>query len=245
MYMSAIDLLKFILVFGFLLYACKLDIESRIVPNRVWKYMLILTLPITIFQIVTELQPQLFYMLAGIQILMVVSLAYFLYYIGAYGGADAKALMCLSIIFPFYPTFNGFPMLNFGFGSFAFSTLANSVIAAPALLIGMFIRNLAVEGVRGLKGNLLYYLTGYKAKVDNLPKFHNLLEYVDENGKLRRVRRAVEPDEELIERLRRKKIETVWVTPALPFLVFITAGYIAAFFLGDLLYLLISNISSW
>ncbi|WP_290596647.1 MULTISPECIES: A24 family peptidase C-terminal domain-containing protein [unclassified Archaeoglobus] len=243
--MSAIDLLKFILVFGFLLYACKLDIESRIVPNRVWKYMLILTLPITIFQIVTELQPQLFYMLAGIQILMVVSLAYFLYYIGAYGGADAKALMCLSVIFPFYPTFNGFPMLNFGFGSFAFSTLANSVIAAPALLIGMFIRNLAVEGVRGLKGNFLYYLTGYKAKVDNLPKFHNLLEYVDENGKLRRVRRAVEPDEELIERLRGKKIETVWVTPALPFLVFITAGYIAAFFLGDLLYLLISNISSW
>jgi len=243
--MSAIDLLKFILVLGFLLYACKLDVESRIVPNRVWKYMLIITLPIVIFQIVTEPLPQLFYMLAGIQVLMVISLAYLLYYIGAYGGADAKALMCLSVIFPFYPTFNGFPILNFGFGSFAFSTLANSVIAAPALLVGMFIRNLVVEGVRDLKGNLLYYLTGYKAKVDSLPKFHNLLEYVDEDGKLRRVKRAVELNEELVERLRRKKIETVWVTPALPFLIFITAGYVAAFFLGDLLYLFISNISSW
>ncbi len=243
--MSAIDLLKFILVLGFLVYACKLDVESRIVPNRVWKYMLIITLPIVIFQIVTEPLPQLFYMLAGIQVLIVISLAYLLYYIGAYGGADAKAIMCLSIIFPFYPTFNGFPILNFGFGSFAFSTLANSVIAAPALLVGMFIRNLVVEGVGDLKGNLLYYLTGYKAKVDSLPKFHNLLEYVDEDGKLIRVKRAVEPNEELIERLRREKIETVWVTPALPFLVFITAGYVAAFFLGDLLYLFISNISSW
>ena len=243
--MSAIDLLKFILVLGFLVYACKLDVESRIVPNRVWKYMLIITLPIVIFQIVTEPLPQLFYMLAGIQVLIVISLAYLLYYIGAYGGADAKALMCLSVIFPFYPTFNGFPILNFGLGSFAFSTLANSVIAAPALLVGMFIRNLVVEGVGDLKGNLLYYLTGYKAKVDSLPKFHNLLEYVDEDGKLIRVKRAVEPNEELIERLRREKIETVWVTPALPFLVFITAGYVAAFFLGDLLYLFISNISSW
>ena len=243
--MSAIDLLKFILVLGFLVYACKLDVASRIVPNRVWKYMLIITLPIVIFQIVTEPLPQLFYMLAGIQVLIVISLAYLLYYIGAYGGADAKAIMCLSIIFPFYPTFNGFPILNFGFGSFAFSTLANSVIAAPALLVGMFIRNLVVEGVGDLKGNLLYYLTGYKAKVDSLPKFHNLLEYVDEDGKLIRVKRAVEPNEELIERLRREKIETVWVTPALPFLVFITAGYVAAFYLGDLLYLFISNISSW
>ncbi len=240
--MPVIDLIKFILVLGFLLYACKLDIESRIVPNRVWKYMLVVTLPFTVFQIITEPRPELYYMLTGIQILMVISLAYFLYYIGAYGGADAKAIMCLAVIFPFYPAYHGFPILNFGFGSFAFSTLANSVLAAPALLAGMFIRNLIVEGVRELKGNFLYYLTGYRVKVQNLPKFHNLLEYVDEGGKFRRVRRAVEPDGEMIERLIKRKVDEVWVTPALPFLVFITAGYIVAFTFGDLLYLLISKV---
>ncbi|MBO8179038.1 MAG: prepilin peptidase [Archaeoglobus sp.] len=239
-----LDLIKFLIVLGFLLYACKLDLESRIIPNRVWKYMLLVSLPITGYQLVTSDYLMIHYMVAGFFVLMVIALSYALYLIGAYGGADAKAIMCLAVIFPFYPTFNGFPMLNQGF-SFAFSTLANSVIAAPLLLIFMFFRNLVREGWRGLRGNVLYYFTGYRADVKNLPKFHNLLEFVDENGEFKRVRRAVEPDERMLERLRKSGVEKVWVTPALPFLIFITAGYIVAFIFGDLLYLPISTILSW
>ncbi len=237
-----IDLIKFSIVLAFLLYSCKLDIESRIVPNRVWKYMLATVIPIVTFQLLTQRYPEIYYLVALLQVLMVISLAYILYYIGAYGGADAKAIMCLAVIFPFYPSFNGFPFLNMGFGSFAFSTLANSVLAAPALLIAMFIRNLIVEGVKGLRGNLLYYMTGYRVKVDSIPKFHNLLEFVDENGRFRRVRRAVEPDDAMLRRLQKSGVKAVWVTPALPFLVFITAGYIIAFTVGDLLYFIISKI---
>ena len=239
-----LDLIKFLIVLGFLLYACKLDLESRIIPNRVWKYMLLVSLPITGYQLVTSDYLMIHCMVAGFFVLMVIALSYALYLIGAYGGADAKAIMCLAVIFPFYPTFNGFPMLNQGF-SFAFSTLANSVIAAPLLLIFMFFRNLVREGWRGLRGNVLYYFTGYRADVKNLPKFHNLLEFVDENGEFKRVRRAVEPDERMLERLRKSGVEKVWVTPALPFLIFITAGYIVAFIFGDLLYLPISTILSW
>jgi preflagellin peptidase FlaK len=135
-------------------------------------------------------------------------------------------------------------VLGQGF-SFAFSTLANSVVAAPLLLLFMFFRNLAREGVKSLKGNLLYYFTGYRADVSNLPKFHNLLEFIDEKGEFKRVRRAVEPDDRMLSRLRKSGVDKVWVTPALPFLIFITAGYIVAFILGDLLYLLISTILSW
>ncbi len=204
--------------------------------------MLATVIPIVIFQLLTERYPEIYYLVALIQVLMVVSLAYILYYIGAYGGADAKAIMCLAVLFPFYPTYDGLPFLNMGFGSFAFSTLANSVLAAPALLIAMFVRNLVVEGVRGLKGNLLYYMTGYRVRVDSIPKFHNLLEYIDESGRFRRVRRAVEPDDAMLRRLRKSGVEAVWVTPALPFLVFITAGYIIAFTVGDLLYFIISKI---
>lgn len=239
-----LDLVKFLVVLGFLIYACKLDLESRIVPNRVWKYMLLASLPITAYQLATSNYLMIQYTVAGFFVLMVITLSYVLYLIGAYGGADAKAIMCLAAIFPFYPTFNGFPLLNQGF-SFAFSTLANSVIAAPFLLIFMFLRNLTREGWRELKGNVLYYFTGYRAEVKNLPKFHNLLEFVDENGEFKRVRRAVEPDEDMIERVKKSGVEKVWVTPSLPFLIFLTAGYIVAFIFGDLLYLVISTILSW
>jgi len=243
-FMPALDLVKFMVVLGFLLYSCKLDLNSRIVPNRVWKYMVMVTLPLTVLQLIVEPKPVLYYIIAGIQVLMIISLSYLLYHIGAYGGADAKAIMCLAVIFPFYPAYNGFPVLNMGFGSFAFATLANSVLAAPILLFGMFIRNIAVEGVKGLRNNFLYYLTGYRVNVRDLPKFHNLLEYVDERGEFRRVRRAIEPNDEIIRRLLKRNIDVVWVTPALPFLVFITAGYIVAFIFGDLLYLLISKVTT-
>ncbi len=236
------DLVKFLVVLAFLLYSCKLDVESRIVPNKVWKYMLASTLPITILQLVTERYPEIYYLVALLMALMVISLAYLLYYIGAYGGADAKAIMCLAVIFPFYPTYNSFPILNMGFGSFAFSTLANSVLAAPVLLVAMFIRNLIVEGVKEMRGNVLYYMTGYRVSASKIPKFHNLLEYIDERGKLVRVRRAVEPDDAMLRRLEKSGMKTVWVTPALPFLLFITAGYAIAFIVGDLLYFIISKI---
>ncbi len=239
-----LDLAKFLVVLGFLIYACKLDLESRIVPNRVWKYMLLASLPITVYQLFTEKHFIFEYTIAGIFVVMVIALSYALYLIGAYGGADAKAIMSLALIFPFYPTFNGFPLLGPGF-SFAFSTLANSVVAAPILLLIMFLRNLAKEGIKSLKGNVLYYFTGYRAEVSNLPEFHNLFEFIDEDGEFRRVRKAVEPDEKMLDRLKRSGVEKVWVTPALPFLLFITAGYIVAFILGDLLYLLISTILSW
>ena len=239
-----LDLVKFLLVLVFLLYACKLDLESRIVPNRVWKYMLLSSIPITAYQLATSYYLMVHYLVAVFFVLMVIALSYALYLIGAYGGADAKAIMCLALIFPFYPTFSNFPLFGHSF-SFAFSTLANSVVAAPFLMIFMFLRNIVREGWRGLRGNVLYYFTGYRAEVKNLPKFHNLLEFIDENEEFKRVRRAVEPDERMLERLKRSGVEKVWVTPALPFLIFITAGYIVAFIFGDLLYLLISTILSW
>jgi len=236
-----LDLVKFILVLGFLLYSCKLDLESRTVPNKVWKFMLVATTPITAYQLIFGDYSAIEYIIAGVFVLIVIALSYALYLIGAYGGADAKAIMALAVIFPFYPTYNNFPMFKAFSFSFAFSTLANSVIAAPFMLLLMFFRNLAREGVNGLRGNVLYYFTGYRVSSRRIPKFHNLLEFVDEDGRLRRVRRAVEPDERMLERLRKSDIE-IWVTPALPFILFITAGYVLAFFVGDILYLLISTI---
>jgi preflagellin peptidase FlaK len=241
--MQEIHLIKFIVTLSFLLYACKLDLESRIVPNRIWKYMLLVILPLVVFELYLSNLTFQHVVFALFQFGMMFSLSYLLYRVGAYGGADAKAIMVLSALFPFYPYYNGFPLLNTGFGVFAFSTLANSVIAAPLLPLLVFFRNLAREGLN-IRGNLLYYFVGYRVPVDKIPEFHNLFEYFDESGRLIRVKRAVEPDKATIARLKKfaelKKMKKVWVTPALPFLLFITAGYVIAFFVGDLLFHLIS-----
>lgn len=204
--------------------------------------MLIATIPITAYQLydfaIINLR---LLILAFFGILFVFLLAYLLYRMNAYGGADAKALMCLAVIFPFYPEFGTFPVLNNGFGIFSFSVLSNSVIFAPGLIIGLLFRNLIKEGFRNFLKNPLYFIAGYRIPVEKI-RFHNLFEFIDDNGELRRVKRAIEPNDELISRLKKSQIEKVWVTPALPFIIFITFGYAIAFLIGDVLFLLISFI---
>ncbi|MDI9643086.1 MAG: A24 family peptidase C-terminal domain-containing protein [Archaeoglobales archaeon] len=240
--MNFLELVKIIIVLCFLIYACKLDLKSRIIPNKVWKFMLIFTIPITAFQVYeTALREQLLIIFAFIGAVFMISFSYVLYRMNAYGGADAKALMCLAVIFPFYPDLGAFPVINNGFGIFSFSVLANSVIFAPFLMFGLLFRNLSREGPRGFIKNPLYYIAGYKIPVEKIG-FHNLFEFVDEKGELKRVRRAVEPNEEIIARLKKSGLQKVWATPALPFIIFITFGYITAVFLGDVLFLAISFI---
>lgn len=240
--MNLLELAKVFIVLCFLLYACRLDLKTRIIPNRVWKFMLITTIPITayqIYEVAISNRTILFWALFGV--VFIILLAYLLYRMNAYGGADAKALMCLAVIFPLYPELGDFPVINTGFGIFAFSVLANSVIFAPLLMFGLLFRNLIIEGLGGFLKTPLYYIAGYRIPVEKI-HFHNLFEFVDKKGELRRVRRAVEPNEELISRLKKSKIEKVWVTPALPFIIFITFGYTIAILLGDVLFFVISLI---
>jgi preflagellin peptidase FlaK len=247
MILTTIYLSKCSIALVFLLYACLLDLRERRVPNRLWKYMIIAIIPFVIAEFLAGKHGFYDILFACLQFALVFGLAYGLYYLGAYGGADAKALIVLSLLFPFYPTLNfqsfTLPFLNTGFGVFAFSTLSNSVISAPALVLVLFIRNLVKEGLKEIKGNLFYYFIGYRADAANLPKFHNLLEYVDSKGKVVRLRRGIEPDDEVLYRLEKAyskgTIREIWVTPGLPFLIFITAGFLTSIIAGNLLFELI------
>jgi len=226
-------IVKISLAIPFLLYACKIDLEERRVPNKVWKYMLILFLPIVFIEYIVVKFNLIF---AALQFLLIFSLSYLLYQSGMWGGADAKALIVLSASFPVFPEISALPLLNKGFGILAFSTLSNSVIFSPAVVIYVFLKNLK----SGLKnGNPIYYFTGYQVDADKIPRFHNLLEFIDK-GKIIRVKKGIEPDEKMLMGLKKAKkagrIDKVWVTPGLPFLVFITAGFLISAIIGDILF---------
>ncbi|MCC6027294.1 MAG: prepilin peptidase [Archaeoglobus sp.] len=240
-YTGIAEILKIFLVSIFLLYACHLDIKTRTVPNKVWKAMLALISPFLAYQVYHYLNFPFLLISSFAGVIFMVFLSYLLYAMNAYGGADAKALMCLSIAFPFYPELSPF-LLNRGIGVFSFSVLANSVIFAPFIMVAILFRNLLTEGFKGFFKHPIYYVAGYRIPVEKIG-FHNLFEFVDENGKLRRVRRAVESDREKILRLKKAGIEKVWVTPALPFIVFITFGFFVAIFFGDLVVALILTFS--
>ncbi len=233
-----IDLIKVAIALAVLVKASVYDIREREIPDKLWVIMISAGFALSMIQFV--LKPfNLF--LATLQFALIFAISNLMFYLLNFGGADAKALISLAVMFPKYPRIFCFPISNTGFGMFAFTVLANSVFVAPFLALVMFIKNIGERD-----GKLIYRFIGVKVDADRIPRFYNLLEYVDENWRLVRVVKGVEPDERMLKRLKEAKrrgiVDKVWVTPALPFIVFITAGFLVAVVFGDIVFWLIRTL---
>jgi len=246
----------------FLFYASWSDLKTREVSNWVWVvYAPIGAILSVILLYLFDFSYDMLYVF-GISVSVVSVLAVALFYAGAFGGADAKALICLSLTLPFYPS-NFLPLTSVTL-LFPLSVFSNGIIlAALSVLYALFrnafwrqrthrrlFENLEHES-KGRK--VLALLSGYKIPMDKLEKSSFLypLEDVEvlEEGETRRkliVFPKDEEREEIVNRIlaeaKQEKIEYVWATPGLPMLVFITAGLITALFLGDFVWLVLSHL---
>jgi len=182
-----------------------------------------------------------------------------LFYAGAFGGADAKALICLSLALPSYPTYLLEPPQNIVSPIFPIIVFTNAVFLAALTVVYAVLRNLLWKS-RNEKGlfeglekesigrKILALLCGYKVKITQLETVEHLypLEdiYVTETGESRRRLLVFPKDEEregIVERILKAadegKLENeVWATPGLPLLIFITAGLIVSLTFGDIVW---------
>jgi preflagellin peptidase FlaK len=244
-----IEILKILFSMPFLLYSCYSDLESRRVSNKVWKYMLTTGSVFILYELFT----------VGISYLMqlvfsgvvVFTVVYILFQFGAFGGGDAKGLIVLSVLFPTYPVFkiSGeiYPLLGLPpVGLFAFTVFGNALLLTTLVPLGMFCYNLLHFSPEMVK-NPLYMFIGYRTEISSLKnkKHLGLLEKfeLDETGSLKRgfVRTGLNFDAdqkpELEEYLKKGLIgKDIWVTPGLPFMLSITAGFITAVIFGDLIF---------
>ncbi len=223
---------KTIVAFVFLSIASWYDIKSRLIPNTVWKYMLALLIPTNVIEFIFFRYNVSTMLFAITQFVFVTALAYTLYAVKAFGGADSKALIVLSASFPVYPKIGIFPLMG-GSGIFALAVLANAASVAPFLMLYNFARNVASIGTKDLRKYTLYYFIGRRVRIDSIPKFHNLLEYI-ENDRIKRLKVGIEPTDEKLMELRRKGVEYVWTTPAIPFITYLTIGFVTALLLGSI-----------
>ena len=169
----------------------------------------------------------------------------------AFGGGDAKGLIVLSILFPTYPVFkiSGeiYPLLGLPpVGLFTFTVLGNALLLTTIVPLGMFCYNLLHFSPEMVK-KPLYMFIGYRTEISSLKnkKHLGLLEKfeLDETGSLkRRLARTglnfdADQKPELEEYLKKGLIgRDIWVTPGLPFMLSITAGFITAVIFGDLIF---------
>jgi len=165
------------------------------------------------------------------------------------GGADAKLLLVLSIIFPIYPMINNIFPLIMPLNLFGFSVLGNAVAVSMIIPFGFVIYNLLRSGLKIDKP--FYAFIGYKSKISELANKHIWLiqDFEEINGKIvSHFRRGgLEIDENIITKLKsfQKKgliEDEIWVTPQLPFMIPISIGFFIAIIYGDILFELVKFI---
>jgi len=169
-----------------------------------------------------------------------------------FGGADAWALIFISLCvptFPFTPLF-GIPPLGF----LAFSALINALLLNLAAPLAIFVINL----VRGNRAPLMYMFFGFPVRGEAIQKEWGFVmeDFVEKNGAVSRkfigfwdaIRRMYigegrvytkdlreHPEEYTRELALYRKAGTVWISYAVPFIIPIMAGFVSALIFGDFL----------
>jgi len=239
----------YLVVFSLLVlaYACYSDIRKRSVSNIVWLVVMGLGIALagygTVVQGMSFLTPLIF----SVVITGVVSYGFFR--LGLFGAADAKALICIAVLFPSLPMFNvfsyHFPLFDTYIPivfPFAPMVILNAAVLALAVPILLFFRNLHSLGLKEFMGNASLCFVAYRVNIDELRsgRFARLAHTYDEiDGHLtRRYSLGEIPlNSAAIRRLKAYHVEGkvaagVWVTPELPFILFIALGFITCCLLG-------------
>ena len=249
-----------------LLYSSWSDYKTREVSNWVWAVYAPIAIALSVSDLLLFDQSKI--ILFGVSVGFTVGLAFLLFYTGAFGGADSKALMCIAFSLPFAPVALFTPVIANSLSPVAqviypMTIFSNGVLFAAASCLYMVLRNYVWHKRNGkemftgtlahesIGKKILILITGYKMSIAKLKeKWHIFpMEDVEVEGESEPKRKLVViPSEEgrdgIVDRLSNAvqagKIDTyVWATPGLPMLIFITAGLIVALLCGDLLWILV------
>ncbi len=245
------------------------DYHTRRVPRSEWPFLAALgvaLLPIEAYHVVTTAGVSLgaYAARVGVSIVVVGGIGIGLYLAGAWGMADAKALLVLSILLPTTPAYSTplgtLPLAAPPLDVLSLAVVSNSIVLAGAYPLAMAARNLRA-GRFGWRS-----FVARPAPASELPELHGQVGGLDldvlrayfnwsdtaasELGRVDEEQAAAFLSEydgptygataaDLRDGVNAvAENRTVWVTPGVPFLVPIFAGVVSALTVGDLLALL-------
>ncbi len=218
--MSELDLARFIVGISLLSYAAYTDLKTREASNKIWLLMGLLGILFLIFE-----QPDA--MKTAISIAVSIPLALLLYVFGM-GGADVKAMWAVTLLSPLPPSFYGLPYFVSPMFIFPLTFLINSLLLVSFLPLAFFLYN-------SKRGDISFpqCLFGYRMEVEKAKKsFVWSMEKEDGSKGIMPVKNF-----DFDSAGSSKKI---WVTPKMPFLVFMAFGFLLSFTFGDILFFILS-----
>ena len=212
-------------------YASFTDIKTRRASNLNWLVMGAIGGILLVIQYFTvEFNGQEMYL---IFIPIMIGLVYLLFQMRLiFGGADAKALMALAILVPITPSIILFPTELRVVLPFSWSVFSNSIILFLFIPLSLLIYNITKRNVK-----FPFCVLGYKMIISKArEKFVWPLEKIkDGKRKFAYMPKDFDIEDELKE-FENLGIKEIWVTPKIPFMIPLLAGFIVSFIIGDILF---------
>ena len=230
--LDIIRLLVGVIILG---YASYTDIKTRRASNMLWVIMGVIGAILLVIQFfLIGFENPMYLLFVPIMIILM----YILFQMRLiFGGADAKALMALALLAPAHPIIGNFPLWQ-SLMPFPWTIFSNSVIIFLIIPLALFIYNILKRNIE-----FPYCLLGYKITIDKARETFvwPLEKIVDGKRRFMYMPKDFDVTEEL-NAFEKQNIKKIWVTPKVPFMIPLLAGFIFAFIIGDILYYLMSGI---
>lgn len=209
--------MEIILGFLILAYASFLDLKHRAIDDKSWMSLVFFGVLFLAFDHARGstgiLIPFAFSVGSTLAVVAV------LYYFGIMGSGDCKILFGISALVPQPVHFSIFPIFSFG-------VFTNAVVISLAIPLLFFIYNLrCLKEVKSIREFFVLFL-GHKRKGNEIRPYEVAMETGD-GIKIFLNTKNLEIGEKLSTE------QEVWVSPAIPFVVLITAGYLISALFGD------------
>lgn len=231
------------------------DLKSREICDWIWIVMITLGIPLLVYEATIKWMT-IWINLMMISILFSITIGLLTYKLDFFGGADSKAIMALSILIPIMPdeiarklgTHNIVPV----------STFNNSMLISIMPAIYLLMKNMyeIIKGENIFQGlekesifkKLLAMATGYRIELKKLKekKFVYPIEELNfEGNTIKRklnIKVGISIGEDKLNHIIKLYEEGligegyIWVTPAMPLIVFMLIGLILTFTYGDIIF---------
>jgi preflagellin peptidase FlaK len=245
----ALDLLRVVLCSTMLLYSSFKDLKTREVSNWTWIAFAPLGILLDLYEgIYLQAVDPISSLLLPVLLSSGMSVIFF--YGGLYGGADAKAFITLSLLVP-HPLESLEPYLGIVSSFFPLSVFTDSALIAAFFALSFLVRNLLwrarsqhslFEGLEeeSLWRKALALLSCTKVEAGRLrgPPYQYPAEVIVNSKRRLHLLPDMDSDEAASASFRVLTedlgLREVWVSPTLPFLLFISLGFFCSLLLGDI-----------
>jgi preflagellin peptidase FlaK len=218
-----LDLVRLIMGVALLSYASYTDWKLRKVNNKIW---LIMGLGGIVCIFLSDFDVWIL-----VPILLMTGIALLIYFLTLFGGADIKAIIAIAILVPLWPELGVLPYnptINF----FPLVILINSLLLSLTFPLYYCLYNISKRNFQWP-----YCFLGYKIKAKQAQGKHVWPMATIKNGK--KYNKIFPSKNQNIEDFGN---EVIWVTPKVPFIIPLLAGFIISFIIGDILSLILTLI---